>query len=101
MDATYQDQVFRLGGKVASPLRHLTSPRNTVTPGTRLYPELDTTKTLGSGAKTSASPLLSRQSQRAAKVTQAIPLWVQFSVVLQKPLIALGMWVTVFAAFQC
>jgi hypothetical protein len=95
---------LRSSGLVASaPLPWAISPalRNTVTPVSRLYPELDTTKPLGSEAKTPAFPLLSRQSQCAARVTQAIPLLVQLGVMLQKPLIAFGMWVTVFAAFQC
>lgn len=87
--------------QVPYPLSISLALRNSQTPVTRLYPEPNTTKQLGSEAKTPASPLLSRQFQCAAGVTQAIPLLVHFNVMLQKPLTAFGMWVTMFPIFQC
>lgn len=61
--------------QVPYPLSISLALRNSQTPVTRLYPEPNTTKQLGSEAKTPASPLLSRQFQCAAGWHRQFHFW--------------------------
>lgn len=75
VDPRCRTQVFRLAGKCPYPLSISLALRNSQTPVTRLYPEPNTTKQLGSEAKTPASPLLSRQFQCAAGWHRQFHFW--------------------------